>query len=155
MGSGRTGAHHYPIEVLFSNDLLNMLQRVEGASMSYHFAHSHLGKPFSILNDMVNLDKPADILPAITDKNSYPGILTGDIPFRQGFFFIFEREFLFGLNGFINNLLIIGGQTSGRTGLNNGFRNVLRALGKTAHVDPGSGSGNGIETGCPDEIMFV
>ena len=145
MGSGRTGCHHHPVEVVRGNCRLDCLELICRTGKQTIGRKSHAGKCAHILGNRFNVDGSGDVDSAMADKNPDPRLFPADIAFFGYGGSGCQRASRFGQQG--------GGSLRGTAALLDGIRNVPGTLGHPADIDARPGCGDSVQRTSNAEAM--
>jgi len=133
MGARRAGRHHYPVQLLFGDDLPDLLLGILGAGKEIVVDENYLGQRCRIGPDFADVDHRADVDAAVADK--HPDAGSG---FRQ--VRLLGRQLAHLHAGAPRPGQVDGRCTGGSAGFRHRERDVLGPLEQATGIDSGPGS---------------
>ncbi len=117
MGPGRTAADDHPVQSVVNDALLNLLDGLAAAAMSFGLGDNNIGQGFRIVDNLGDIDDTADIITTIADKDSDSRGLVRSHRVRQA---------VSDAGSFFATCKILAGHAGRGTGLHHGLGNILR-----------------------------
>ncbi len=79
MGSWCTGGYHYPVKVMFLNQLLHHFLCILGAGKEISLGNHDIWKSRCIFHNLWDVNYARNVDTTVTDKYTNPGLLFRDI----------------------------------------------------------------------------
>ena len=130
VGSGGAGSYDDAVQVVLEDNVAHVILRVLRTGVEVVLGVGDVGQLPGVLRNVGHVYDPADVDPAMADKNADPGLLPADIPFRR-----IRADLGEGVPDLRQKL-----QSPRRraAGLRDCLGDILRAGGRAAHQDAGA-----------------
>ena len=130
-GSGRAGGDNDAVEPVFLGHICDFFGTVRGAREKLLLGIDHIWQGLAVFDGFRNIHNSTDVCPTMTYKDAYPGLLSGDVPFRRVDPLLSQLA-----PAIAKELPALGASPAGGE---NRLGNVCRALERSTHKDAGPG----------------